>query len=156
MKGWFNIALIATLVLILFSVGVISLSERPQSLLKSAELASPSDWIQENQIKVYRNKVVLNIEDASWAKFTNTNSMDPFLDENSNAIEILPDNPNDINVGDVISYRTFFGTVIHRVIDKGQDEQGIYYIVKGDNNQQQDLYKIRYENVKGVVVAVIY
>jgi len=82
--------------------------------------------------------------------------MDPFLDEDSHAIEIKPEDPDEINKGDVISYKTSYGTVIHRIIDKSIDEEGIYYTVKGDNNQLQDPFKIRYDDIKGVVVAIIY
>lgn len=146
--------LLFAIVLIVFSVGVISLAERQGT--QSTELDSPSDWIQESQIKVYHDKVVLDINKATWAKFTNTNSMDPFLDEKSHAIEIMPENPEDVNVGDIISYQTKQGTIIHRVIDTGFDEKGFFYIVKGDNNKDVDLYKVRFENIKGVVVAVIY
>lgn len=149
-----QVMLLFAIVLIVFSVGVISLAERQGT--QSTELDSPSDWIQESQIKVYHDKVVLDINKATWAKFTNTNSMDPFLDEKSHAIEIMPENPEDVNVGDIISYQTKQGTIIHRVIDTGFDEKGFFYIVKGDNNKDVDLYKVRFENIKGVVVAVIY
>jgi len=141
---------------LLLAVSVISLTNSQVNSFKSPEINSPSDWISEEQISVFNDKVILDINKATWAKFTNTNSMDPFIDENSNAIEILPDNPKDINVGDVISYQSKQGTIIHRVINRGQDAEGIYYIVKGDNNTFSDPYKVRYENVKGVVVAVIY
>ena len=150
--GW-TIKVIIVLLLILLSVTVISANKQ---LLGGNELHSPSDWVKEDQIKVFNDKVILNIEDAIWARFTNTNSMDPFIDETSNAIEIKPDNAEQINVGDVISYKTAYGTLIHRVIEKNQDEAGIYYLVKGDNNTLRDPFKVRFEDVKGVVVAVVY
>lgn len=150
--------IIFSLLLITLSAGVISLVDKqfPLSLFDTKELASPSDWIKEEQIKVYNNKVVIEIQNSTWASFTNTNSMDPFLDEDAHAIEIKPQDPNEINKGDVISYKTSYGTVIHRIISKGIDEEGIYYLVKGDNNQIQDPFKVRYEDVKGVVVAIVY
>jgi hypothetical protein len=143
---------------LVLSLGVLSLSEKqiPASLLGTAELNSPSDWIKEPDIKIYKNRVIMDIKDATWATFTNTNSMDPFIDENSHAIEILPDAADLINVGDVISYTASYGVIIHRVVEKGVDEKGIYYIVKGDNNKFRDPLKVRFEDVQGVVVAVIY
>jgi len=147
--------LIIISILLLFSVSAISLDKQSGNF-KSPEIDSPGDWIKENQINVYNDKVTLDIEKATWAKFTNTNSMDPFIDEGSNAIEILPEDPEKINVGDVISYRSKDKIIIHRVIDKGKDLDGIYYIVKGDNNTFSDPYKVRYNDVKGVVVVVIY
>ena len=53
----------------------------PANLGVSTERASPSDWIKESQIAVYSNRVVLDIKDAVWAVFTDTNSMDPFFDK---------------------------------------------------------------------------
>ena len=73
---------------IIFSLTIFSSAQLP--LLKASELSSPSDWILERQIKVYDDKVIIDLLNPIWAKFTNTNSMDPFLDEDSNAIEILP------------------------------------------------------------------
>ncbi|MBI2146640.1 signal peptidase I, partial [Candidatus Woesearchaeota archaeon] len=43
-----------------------------------------------------------------------------------------------------------------RVIEKGVDDDGVYYLVKGDNNRFADPLKVRYADVVGVVVAVIY
>jgi hypothetical protein len=120
------------------------------------EQPSPGDWIKEDQIIVYDDKVILNLRDSSWAKFTDTNSMDPFIDAESNALEIMPDSPDRINVGDVISYQNDDSVIIHRVIYKGNDDDGIYYLVKGDNTTKVDPQKVRFSDVKGVVVAVIY
>ena len=154
--GRVKVALIIfSVLLIIFSIGAISLSDK-QTPTIGKELFSPSDWVKENQIKVYKNKITLDIEDATWATFTDTNSMDPFIDENSHAIEILPDDANQINVGDVISYQSSYGTIIHRVTEKGRDEEGIYFLVKGDNNRFQDPFKVRFDEIKGVVVAVVY
>ncbi len=126
------------------------------SISSSPERNSPSNWVKQEQIKVFQDKVLLDIPGVSWTTFADTNSMDPFLDADANALEILPDNPDDINVGDVISYRASSGVVIHRVTKKGYDDEGLYYTVKGDNNTLRDPYKVRYEDVEGVLVAIIY
>ena len=133
-------------------------TQMPQSYTTEEEnTSSPSDWIKENQIVVQKDKVVINIENAKWAKFTDTDSMLPFLDENSNAIELIPRNENDIKIGDIVSYRAFTNDiVIHRVIEKGTDEQGTYFILKGDNNPYPDPEKVRFSQVQRVLVAVIY
>ena len=149
---WFS------LVTIILLLAVFSLGERyiPTSFFSSTELDSPGDWIKEKQIKVYPNQVVINVNQPTWASFTNTNSMDPFIDETSNAIEIKPQSALDIKVGDVISYQTKSGIIIHRVVKIEQDKQGLYYLVKGDNNKLTDPTKVRFKEVVGVVVAVIY
>jgi len=156
MGGVKVILIIFAVLLVIFSIGVISLSDKQIPAMGGKELFSPSDWVKENQIKVYKDKITLDIKNATWASFTNTNSMDPFIDETSHAIEVLPEDANEINVGDVISYQSSYGVIIHRVIKKGNDEKGIYFLVKGDNNRFQDPFKVRFDEIKGVVVAVVY
>jgi signal peptidase I len=100
----------------------------------------------------------LDIKDAVWSNFADTNSMDPFLDANSNGIEIKPDSADQIQVGDIISYKSEYanGIIIHRVIEKGSDEQGTYFKVKGDNNSLKDPGKIRFSQIEGVLIGILY
>jgi hypothetical protein len=46
-------------------------------------------------------------------------------------------------------------TIVHRVIDKGVDENGYWFVTKGDNNKQAD-GKVYWEDVKYVTIGVIY
>ena len=145
------------LFLIAFSITAISVSDKQLPIVFGGkELNSPSDWISEKQIKVYPNKIILDIQGASWAGFTDTNSMDPFIDKDSNVLQIKPSSAELIQVGDVISYKFENRIIIHRVILVSEDETGRYYIVKGDNNELQDPIKVRFNDITGVVVAVIY
>ncbi|MBR9675446.1 hypothetical protein GOV05_00365 [Candidatus Woesearchaeota archaeon] len=130
--------------------------EAPMQNVYSREKPSPGDWVKESEIKVYDDRVVLEIENPQWARFTNTNSMDPLFDEDSNAIEIVPSNPEMISPGDIVSFNYKEDTIIHRVIKTGYDEQGWYMITKGDNNAQADPVKIRFVDVQRLVVAIIY
>ena len=125
---------------------------------KGTEIASPIDRIMEEQILVLKDKVVLNIQNAEWASFTDTNSMDPIIDAGANAIEVVPESEDEINVGDIVAYESDYaeGTIIHRIVYKGQDEKGTYFVIKGDNNPVSDPGKIRFEQIKKVVVAIIY
>lgn len=126
---------------------------------KNAEdVPSPQDWIKEEQIKVYNSKIVIELKDAEWASFTDTNSMDPLIDSTANAIEIVPNSAREIDVGDVISYESRYtdGIIIHRVVKKDKDENGTYFILKGDNNPYEDPEKVRFEQIQRVLVAVIY
>ena len=127
-----------------------------QPLKDTSEQPSPADRVKESQIYVYPDEVVINIENAVWSTFTDTNSMDPVIDAGANAIQIVPKSPTEIQVGDIISYDTSIGTVIHRVIEIGYDDKGWYAIAKGDNNSEPDPSKVRFEKIKRVVVAIIY
>jgi hypothetical protein len=122
------------------------------------EMASPYDRIGEENIKVERDKVTINIANAEWSKFTDTNSMDPVIDEGTNAIQIVPKMPGDIHVGDIISYKSDYsdGIIIHRVIGIGMDEKGWFCTVKGDNNDREDPGKVRFSQIKRLVIAIIY
>ena len=120
------------------------------------ERISPGDWISENQIHVYQDHVRIDISNPEWASFTNTNSMDPIIDEKCHAIEIVPTNPDQINIGDIVSYRNGDDTIIHRVIGKGNDEVGPFFIMKGDNLAIRDPGKVRFHEVERILVAIIY
>ena len=142
------------LLIVLISATAYSLTEF--NLFSSPERFSPSDWITEQEITVTSDQVIINVLNPTWAKFTDTNSMDPFIDERSNAIEVKPEFPEQIKIGDVVSYKTKYGSIIHRVIEINEDENGFYYRVQGDNNTLADPIKVIFENIEGVVVAVIY
>jgi len=125
---------------------------------KAVARATPSDHVTDDQIKVYRDRVVLDVQNAIWAQFTPTHSMDPVLSEKANAIEVVPTSEDEVNEGDIVAYQSDYsdGIIIHRVIKKGQDQLGAYFIVKGDNNPAADPGKVRFEQIRSVVVGIIY
>lgn len=127
-------------------------------LKSNSEIKMPKDRIKESQIKVFSDRIIIEIEDPQWAKFADTNSMVPFLDEGANAIQITPEQETDLQVGDIISYRSSYveGIVIHRITEIGYDDNGIYFIAKGDNNLSNDPEKIRFDQIERVLVGIIY
>ena len=141
-------------IFIIIAVLIILVSAIAYSQL-SKEIA-PSDHLKESQILVTSNQVIINGEDIFWAKFTDTNSMTPVIDAGANTIEKRPKNIDEIQVGDIISFNTEYGIVIHRVIDIKQDKEGTYFVTKGDNNNYKDPWKTRFSNVNGIVIGVLY
>lgn len=125
---------------------------------KAIRRATPSDHLSERDILVYGDKVTLDVRGAILARFTDTASMDPVFDEKANALEVEPESEEQVNEGDIIAYQTeeMGFTAIHRVVAKNEDTEGTYYIVKGDNNPRADPYKVRFDDIKSVVVAIIY
>ena len=121
------------------------------------EIPSPGDRINQDNIHVYNDRVIIDINNPKWARFTNTNSMDPIIDEEAHAIEIMP-KEDSLKIGDIVAYKPkgYSGTVIHRIVDIKEDQEGTYYILQGDNNPRPDGQKVRYSQVKGVVVAILY
>ncbi len=170
MGGILKIALLITVPLTFFLLGWLandvldSLGPSVQQPLSLGDLftktvkTAPNDHLSEDDIHVFKDRVVLDIPDVTWSSFTPTASMVPFLDENSNGLEIIPQSPEEIDVGDIISYESDYssGIVIHRVVEKGEDDLGTYYILKGDNNPAADPGRIRFEQITGVLVGVLY
>ncbi|MFH0836946.1 MAG: signal peptidase I [Candidatus Aenigmatarchaeota archaeon] len=156
-----NRFVIAVLLVIVFTLGYLSAGPAASAITsgidnKAIERDSPQDHVSENQINIAQDKVTLNIENTSWLTFTDTNSMDPIIDTGANAIQIKPKTIDDIKTGDIITYYSDYGLIIHRVERTDYDENGWYVIAKGDNNPIPDLQKIRFNRIQGVVVAIIY
>ena len=120
------------------------------------ERDSPGDYIKEYQIHIYPDKVVIDVPNAILASFADTNSMDPVLDAGHNAIHVVPKRESDVQVGDIVSYKTPYGSIIHRIIEINQDEEGWYAIFKGDNNPVPDPGRIRWNQIQRKAVAIIY
>lgn len=124
----------------------------------AAENLAPSDHIAEQDISVLDDKVVISIKNPVWARFAPSGSMKPVFDTGANAIEIIPTSPTQIKTGDIISYQADWldTPVVHRVLSTGEDSDGWYATVKGDNNDEADPGKVRWDQVRRVVVAIIY
>lgn len=135
-----------------------SLARLEQERQNFRDKPSPSEWIKKEDILVYDNEIIIKMKEPLWAIFTDTNSMDPVIDSTSKAIEATPKSEADINVGDIVAYQSKYkeGIVTHRVVETGYDADGWYAILKGDNNESPDPGKIRFGQIKRIVVAVIY
>ncbi|MBU1976114.1 MAG: signal peptidase I [Nanoarchaeota archaeon] len=124
----------------------------------TSEIPSPQDRVQEEQITVYKKKVILNIDNVYRGFLLDTNSMDPVMDEGTTTLAIKPEAPKDIQPGDIVLFSSDTNEyhIIHRIIEVGEDEQGMYYITKGDNNPTEDPTKVRFEDIVAVVVGILY
>ena len=122
------------------------------------EHPSPYNWINQSSIHVSESSVRIDIKNPEWATFTDTNSMDPVIDAESHAIQIVPTSEDMVHVGDIISYQSEYaeGIIIHRVIETGRDEEGWYATVRGDNLRSNDPGKVRFSQVRRILVAIIY
>lgn len=132
----------------------ISSLEKPFSLTLSGNLA-PSQTISRENIDVYDDRIVIMIDNASLGRYASTGSMKPVLDENSKGIRIKPKSESEIAVGDIVTYNRNGELIIHRVIEKGKDSNGTYFVLKGDNNYSND-GKIRFSEIVYKTVGVLY
>ncbi|MBT3691246.1 hypothetical protein HOG16_03330 [Candidatus Woesearchaeota archaeon] len=130
----------------------------PSNFFNSSEVISPKDRIQENQIHIYQDKIVIDIEGATYARYADTGSMDPILDSEATGIEIVPISEKDIQIGDIITYQPTWtnNLVVHRVIQIGYDKEGWFAYTKGDNSSVIDPGKMRYGQVEYILVGVFY
>ena len=114
----------------------------------------PSDYLNDDDILVYSDKIVLKINNAQISNYE-SNSMYPFLGDGANGIVVRPENETDVNIGDIITFRRGEKLVVHRVIEKGIDEKGVYFVARGDNSDFND-DKIRFKEIEHKLVGIIY
>jgi len=120
------------------------------------ELPHPKLRLNSSHLQLEKNYVRFDITGVEIGIVGNTNSMDPVLDEDNLVLEIMPDNPGEVQVGDIVIYELNGERIIHRVIEVGADKDAWYIIAKGDNNAVPDPEKIRWSQIRGVVVGIIY
>jgi len=130
-------------------------------------VSAPNDWVSEKDIIIFDDMIVLRVENATLSSYAGTGSMKPVFDKGANGIRVVPGSADEIDVGDIVSYK--FGPqldslwhqtgqgmlVVHRVVDKGIDDEGVYFVMKGDNNLIAD-ERVRFEDVEYVTVGVIW
>ena len=119
---------------------------------------SSYDHIDESEIHLTGNSVLIDLEgyDLRWSRFEDTNSMNPLLDEGHNGLEFVPKTIYDIHSGDVVSFDYNGETYIHRVVEIGNDEYGMYFITKGDNSFNVDEGVRRFEDINGVLFGIVF
>jgi len=151
MDKWLVLCLVLACVLLLFFATAFA----GKDVLTFIEnKPSPSDWVHDNQIQVTNNKIIINIPNAKLVSYSNTKSMDPTIDQGANGIEIQPSSTEQIHVGDIVAFKQGNEIISHRVVEIGNDEYGWFCKVKGDNSPLTD--KIRFQDIVGIVVAIIY
>ena len=117
--------------------------------------SAPSDWVSEDNILVFDDRIILRVENATLSNYADSGSMVPVLDKGANGIRVVPGSAEEVGVGDIVSFRMGSFLVVHRVIKKGVDEDGVYFVVKGDANLLDD-GKIRFDDIEYVTIGVIY
>ena len=122
------------------------------------ERESPADRIDDEDINMFSNNVRIDIRNAKWRSYIDSNSMDPLIDEGTTTIEIKPKYASEIKVGDIVAYDVdgYDYAFVHRVVEIGNDENGVYFTTKGDNYFEEDADKVRFSQIEGIVVGILY
>jgi len=92
----------------------------------------------------------------SWSIYADTQSMLPMFGNNSVGITTLVGDDTELKVGDIVSYSLNERFISHRIIHIGEDGDGKYYILKGDNNDSPDTDKVRKEQIERILLGVIW
>ncbi|HLF53863.1 MAG TPA: hypothetical protein VI544_01670 [Candidatus Nanoarchaeia archaeon] len=138
-----------------FSLSLSQNIEHPLSFFSISEVKAPADSIPESNIEVYSDRIIIKLDNASLSEYASTGSMLPLFDKGANGIRIVPKSESEIEVGDIITFERGSILVVHRVIEKGKDNLGAYFITKGDNNFYSD-GKVRFSDVKYLTIGILY
>jgi cell division protein FtsB len=122
------------------------------------EKDSPFDHVKDKQVKVLKTKVEINVKNVKWWTIQDTNSMDPLIDIGTTALSIEPESEDSIHLGDVAFYHSNIvnGPIVHRIIDISFDDKGWFSKFKGDNLEYPDPENVRFEQVLGILIGIIY
>lgn len=127
-----------------------------QNATFSPAVAAPRKRVSFSDLLIDDDKVVINVGEVTPGIVAPTRSMVPLLDEGTIVLEVTPRSPAEVILGDIIIYERDGSRIIHRVVATGWDERGWFAIAKGDNNPLNDPEKIRFPQIRGVVVGIIY
>jgi len=125
------------------------------SVFGNPEIKGPSDFIKEDQISFESGKIIINLDNVMLSRYVDSESMLPILGKDATGIEIKPESAGQINIGDIVCFFRDDKLIVHRVVEKGIDGEGIYFITKGDNNNEPD-DKIRFLDIDSVLVGILY
>jgi len=114
----------------------------------------PSNFLNDSDILVYSDKIILKIENAQISNYEG-DSMFPFLGKEANGIVVKPRSEEEVKVGDIITFKGGNKLIVHRVIEKGNDGNGIYFITKGDSSDFVD-GKVRFNEIEHKLVGILY
>jgi len=116
--------------------------------------SSPADRIKLNQIQLTEDSIIIKVPNVSLSSYAPTGSMKPVFDKGANGIRVVPKSPEEIQIGDIVTFGK--ENIVHRVIEKGIDEKGYWFVTKGDNNEFPDEEKIRFEDIKYITIGILY
>ncbi|MEM3154376.1 MAG: signal peptidase I [Candidatus Woesearchaeota archaeon] len=152
----FKGVVIAVLFFILgFSLHAVPLPAETRLATTDAEVES-TQRIPFESIKVYADRVEIGYAGLNYAT-VNSNSMAPIITDKSVVFEKVPESPDEIKVGDVISFYepSENAIVLHAVIEVLDANEGTFYKTKGLANPEADPWLVPYDNVKGIMVGTV-
>ncbi len=123
------------------------------------ERISPNDWVDYNQIVYDKKLKLLTIKLEPNVKIfgiADTGSMDGLLDYWHNVIAIDHFDKTKLTVGDIVVYQIDTTRICHRIVEIKEDKHGRIYRCRGDNCIDTDKWYLRDENIKWLVLGIVY
>jgi len=116
------------------------------------------DRVNAEDIRVYSDRVELDLAGVKYAPISATNSMLPLLHEGSHSLEQDVTDVGTLDLGDVISFYepSMQRVVIHSIVELGWDDIGWFAVTKGLSNPTVDPWKVREDWIHGVLIGVLY
>lgn len=156
--------LFLSLVFLLFSIGCVQTQQpsKPVQLLKDNnfqkfERPYVYSWqdVQYSGSQICFTKKAIKTEPTFAVK--NSGSMFPTIVGGETLLIQYAPAKEDVHVGDILYFqiKDRLEPSVHRVIEIGVDQNGWYAITQGDNNFYPD-QRIRFEQILGKVVGVLY
>ena len=84
-----------------------------------------------------------------------SSSMEPSIHTGDIVITKKPKEKEDVKEGDVVSLLNDGEIITHRIINISEVNGNTQYVTKGDNNNVEDLHRIVFEDIQGVVIITI-
>ena len=126
--------------------------------IPGAEKPSPAGIIPMGNVSWKTGEITIKVPGLTLAALEDSNSMDPLFDRGHLLIETTEFNPDELVVGDIVSYHAGSGSyIVHRIESIEEDENGRLFRFLGDNNVgRRDPYLVRAEHLRALVVGIIY
>jgi signal peptidase I len=137
----------------LFRHGLMSQKEVAQRTHKTKKQPIPFSWIAIALVALlllWSNAGLLGFQPSIIA----SGSMQPNLNVGDMAI-VIASKPADIKIGDIIQYQGESEPIIHRVINKFQQQGQTYFITKGDANNAEDPKPVSESQIVGKAAFTI-
>ncbi len=119
------------------------------------DAATPQDRINGSHLQIFEDSISIKVPNATISRYAATGSMKPLIGEFAQGIRIVPSGPEEIYVGDIVTFRFEDSLIVHRVQKIGVDEFGTYYITQGDSSFWED-EKIRFSDIEYVTIGILW
>ncbi|GAH47541.1 unnamed protein product [marine sediment metagenome] len=121
------------------------------------ERISPNDWVKRDQIDYDGGLLTIKLKpNVKVFGIADTGSMDGLLDYGHNVIATDHFDKAKLAVGDIVVYQVYTTRICHRIIEIREDRNGRIYRCRGDNCIDTDKWYLRDENIKWLVLGIIY